>query len=83
MNESVTERFIMRFKERPCEAFVSGVKATFDNIETYMLRVGMVQTLPMLRQRRNWVLEHMYSKQFNQDYLLGCLAVLDHCLKEY
>lgn len=83
MNESVTEKFIMRFKERPCEAFISGVKETFDSIETNMLRGGVVRLLPMLRQRRNWVLEHMYSKQFNQDYLLGCLAVLDHCLKEH
>ena len=83
MNESVTEKFIMRFTDRPSEAFIGGVEETFNSIETNMLRVGVVRLLPMLRQRRNWCLEHMYSKQFNQEYLLGCLAVLDHCLKEH
>ena len=83
MNESVTEKFIMQFTDRPSEAFVGGVNDTFDYIETNILRVGVVRLLPMLRQRRNWCLEHMYSKQFNQEYLLGCLAVLDHCLKEH
>lgn len=83
MNESITERFIMRFKDKPSPHFITGVQETFDSIETNMLRVGVIQLLPMLRQRRNWCLEHMYSKQFNQDYLLGCIAVLDHCLKEH
>ena len=83
MNFRMTAAFIKRFRDKPSKAFVSGVNDTFDYIETNILRVGVVRLLPMLRQRRNWCLEHMYSKQFNQEYLLGCLAVLDHCLKEH
>lgn len=83
MNESVTEKFIMRFTGRPSEAFVGGVNDTFDYIETNMLRVGMIGLLPILRDRRERCVDNLNGKQGNQDYYLGCLAVLDHCLKEH
>ena len=83
MNESVTEKFLMRFKDKPSPHFITGVQETFDYIETNMLRVGMIGLLPILRDRRERCVDNLNGKQGNQDYYLGCLAVLDHCLKEH
>lgn len=83
MNFRMTAEFIKRFKDKPSEAFVSGVSDTFDYIETNMLRVGMIGLVPILRDRRERCIDNLNGKQGNQDYHLGCLAVLDHCLKEH
>ena len=83
MNFRMTAEFIKRFQDKPSEAFVSGVRDTFDYIETNMLRVGMAGLLPILRDRRERCIDNLNGKQGNQDYHLGCLAVLDHCLKEH
>ena len=82
MNFRMTAEFVKRFKDKPSKAFVSGVSDTFDYIETNMLRVGMIRLLPILQDRRERCIDNLNGKQGNQDYHLGCLAVLDFCLKE-
>ena len=73
MSFRMTAEFIKRFQDKPNKVFVSGVNDTFDYIETNMLRVGMIGLLPI---------DNLNGKQGNQDYHLGCLSVLDFCLKE-
>ena len=81
MNFRMTTEFIKRFEEKPNKAFVSGVNDTFDYIEINMLRVGMVGLLPILWDRRERCIDNLNGKQGDIDYHLGCLAVLDFCLK--
>lgn len=83
MTFRMTAEFIKRFQDKPNKVFVSGVRDTFDYIETNMLRVGMIGLLPILRDRRERCIDNLNGKQGNQDYHLGCLAVLDFCLKEH
>ena len=85
--EVMTHMFIVKhFHSKPCKEFVSGVQDSFGFIECNLLRSGIIMMIPLIRNKRDECIEDMnrnQGKQDYQDYLLGFIAVLDHCLKEH
>ena len=85
--EVMTHMFIVkRFHSKPCKEFVAGAQDAFGFIECNLLRSGIIMMIPLIRKKRDECIEDMnrnQGKQDYQDYLLGFIAVLDHCLKEH
>ena len=85
--EAMSEMFIVKnFHSKPCKEFVAGVQDGFGFVECNLLRSGIIMIIPLVRKKRDECMEDMIrnaGKEDYQDYLLGFMAVLDHCLKEH